>query len=158
MSVQQSGRVTPGHAAIFAADGVIRDGGALPIAQRVLATFPNADFNDTGDQPLILPQAITAFQLTGIVVTNPTLSLSASVGGFYPQAFKEGTPIVAATQIYSSLTIAEKLLQVTLASYGSTTRFTRANLLDWAIYFALTTPQGAAANADIYLIGIDLSL
>lgn len=158
MGVQQSGNVTPGHAAIWAASGVLRDGGALPIAQRVLAAFPSADFNDTGDQPLILPAAITAFQLTGIIITNASLSLTTAVGGFYPEAFKEGTPIVADTQGYSSLTTAQKLLQATLASFGSTTRFSRTNLPDWAIYFALTTPQGAAATADIYLIGIDLTL
>lgn len=158
MGVQQSGRVTPGHAVIWTTDNVIRDGGVLPSAQRVLASFPNADFNDTGDQPIILPPAINAFQLTGIIITNTTLSLSAAVGGFYPEADKEGTPLVADTQVYSTLTTAEKLMQATLASFGSGTRFSRSNLPDWAIYFALTTPQGAAANADIYLIGIDLTL
>lgn len=158
MSVEQSGNVTPGHAATWVTDGVLKDGGAPPAAQRVLAFYQGADFNDTGDQAIPIPAAITAFQLTGIVITNASLSLTTAVGGFYPQASKSGTPIVAATQAYSTLTTGQKLLNATLASFGSTTRFSAVNLPDAAIYFALTTPQGVAATADIYLIGIDLTL
>ena len=157
MAVLQSGSVTPGHAAIWATDGVIRDGGALPAAQKVLASFLNADFNDTGDQPLILPAALTAFQLTGIIVTAATLSLTTAVGGFYPEAAQAGTPLVADTQVYSSLTTSAKLLSCTLAGAVATTLYTRANLPDWSVYFSLTTPQGAAANANIFLLGMDLS-
>lgn len=157
-AVQQSGSVTPGHFVTWVTEGVIRDGGAVPGAQRVLAAFAGANFNDTGDQPLILPPIMTAFQLTGILITNASISLTTAVGGFYPQAFKAGTAIVAAGQVYSALTSANALLSATLAAGVSTTRYSIANLPDWRIYFSLTTPQGAEATADLYLIGIDLTL
>lgn len=159
--VQQSGNVTPGHAASWVTAGVIADAGALPAAQKVLATLKGANFNTTADQILTLPAAIGAFSITGIIITNASISLTTAVGGFYPAASKAGTPIVAASQVYSALTAAAKLLNATLASFGSTTRFSVANLTNGGVglqvYFALTTAQGAAATADIYLIGIDLT-
>lgn len=158
MAIQQSGNVSPGHTAVWATDGVLMDGGALPGSQRVITSFINANFNDIGDQPLIIPAAITAFMLTGIIVTNASRSLTAAVGGFYPAASKAGTQLVADTQVYSSLTAATKLLSCTLAAAVATTRYSVANLTDWAIYFALTTAQGVdPTTADVYVLGIDLS-
>lgn len=160
-NVQQSGNITPGHLATWVVPGAIGDGGPVPAAQRVLATLRGANFNTTNDQPIPIPQRVTAFQLTGIVVTNASISLTTAVGGFYPQANKGGTPIVAASQVYSALTTANGLLSLTLASFGQNTRFSSANLgsigglLD--VWFSLTTAQGALASADIYLVGIDLS-
>lgn len=158
VAVQQSGSVTPGHFATWVTEGVIKDGGAVPGAQRVLASFPSANFNDTSDQPLILPPTITAFQLTGILIANASISLTTAVGGFYPQASKGGTAIVAAGQVYSSLTTSSKLLSATLVAGVLTTRYSIAELPDWRIYFSLTTAQGAEATADLYLLGIDLTL
>lgn len=155
--VQQSGNVTPGHLVTWVTDSIIKDGGALGRAQRVLASLGSADFNDTNDQPLVLPSTMTAFMLTGIIVTNSAVSLTTAAGGFYPQASKAGTALVAASQVYSSLTGSTKLLSCTLAAGVSTTRYSRTNIPDWAIYLSLTTPQGIAATADVYAIGIDLS-
>lgn len=152
--VLQSGNVTPGHLARWAADGAIGDAG---VTQKVLAAFFNADFNTTSDQPLILPNYITAFQLTGILVTNSAISLTTAAGGFYPQPLKAGTPLVDAGQVYSSLTSAAKLLTCTLDASVATTRYSIGNLPNWAIYFSLTTAQGVNANADIYVLGTDLS-
>jgi hypothetical protein len=162
LSVQQSGLITAGHIAQWAANGVIQDGGAAPAAQRVLAAMSGANFNSTADQPIAIPQRITAFQLTSIIITHASISLTTAVGGFYPAASKGGTPIVAASQAYSALTTSDKLMTATLASFGSTTRFSSSNLGSIGgflqIWLALTTPQGAVASADVYLVGIDLSL
>lgn len=158
MPVLQSGNVTPGHLAIWGSTGVIMDGGAVPAAERVIASLAGANMDDTGDQPLVLPARMTAFMLTRILVTNSAVSLTGAVGGFYPQASKGGTPLVAASQVYSSLTAATKLLSCTLAAAVATTRYSRDNLTDWEIYFSLTTAQGITATADIYIVGIDLSL
>lgn len=155
--VQQSGSITPGHSAVWVTDGVIKDGGPISTQQRVLASLASANFNSTGDQSLILPSSITAFQLTGILITNATLSLTTAAGGFYPLVGQAGTAIVASGQVYSSLTSASKLLSATLVAAVATTRYSIANLPDWKIYLSLTTPQGAAAAADIYILGIDLS-
>ena len=154
--VLQSGNVTPGHGAKWVTDGVIADAGANPYSQRVLATLLNANFNDTGDQPILLPTTLQAFQLTGILVTNASLSLTTAAGGFYPAASKGGTPLVANTQVYSALTTSLLLMNPTLTSYAQTNRFSRTQLADWAIYFALTIAQGADCTADIYLLGNEL--
>jgi hypothetical protein len=50
---------------------------------------------------------------------------------------------------------------MTLSSFGQNTRFSSANLNNIAgflnIWFSLTTPQGAPATADVYLVGLDLT-
>lgn len=156
MAVLQSGNITPGHGAAWVSNGVIGDAGANPYSQRVLASFLNADFNSTGDQPIVLPSTLQAFQLTGILITNATVSLSVAVGGFYPEASQGGTPIVAASQVYTTLTASTLLMNATLSAYAQAQRFSRTQLVDWSVYFSLTTPQGSVAYADIYLLGIEL--
>lgn len=158
--VQQSGNVTPGHIAIFGAPGVIVDGGALPASTYVLASLRGANFNTTIDQPIIIPQRIAAFQITGLIICNASGQLSPAVGGFYPQAQKVGSPIVSAAQTYSPVTPAD-LMQATLTSFANTTRFSASNLGTIggmiAVWFSLTTPNGSAVVADCYLVGTDLS-
>lgn len=160
-SVRQSGDITPGHVVIWITDGVIGDGGPLLSATNVLATLLSADANSTADQAIQLPNTITAFSITGIVITNASLSLTTAVGGFYPTTSKGGTAIVANTQVYSSLTTAAKLLNATLAAGGNTTRYTSGNVDNISgyltIYLSLTTPQGVAGTFDIYLLGSDLT-
>ncbi|MDE2100318.1 MAG: hypothetical protein KGL39_23910 [Patescibacteria group bacterium] len=157
VGILQSGTITPGHLASWQTDGVLGDAGPNPYSDRVIASLLGADFNSTGDQPIVLPSDLLAFQLTGILIANASESLNTAVGGFYPQALKAGTAIVANSQTYTTLTTALLLMNATLSSYGSTNRFTRTQLPDWSIYFALTTAQGTACTADIYLLGIQLS-
>jgi hypothetical protein len=165
-SVQQSGSVTPGHYATWTTAGVIQDGGSLLAAQKVLAAMFSANFNDTFDQPLILPPAITVFQLTGIIVTNASISLTTAQGGFYSAANKGGSAIVSSAQAYSALTGPDLLMQPTLTSFAQTARLSANNLpllqnangqYGLTVYLSLTTGQGFPATADVYLIGIDLT-
>lgn len=158
MSVEQSGNITPGDVAIFLSDDVVGSGGTLPgTSEMVLARLLSANMNSTADQQINLPIAFTKVALTRILICNASLSLTTAAGGFYPTTSKGGTPIVAAAQVYSSLTAANKLLAATLASFGSTTAFGTSDLTAWSIYFALTTGQGVAATADIYICGIPLA-
>lgn len=160
--VEQSGRITPGHMAKWVTDGVIGDAGIPANGTPYLAALLSADFNSILDQGIQIPNTITAFQLTGIIITNASLSLTIAAGGFYPTTAKGGTAIVAAGQVYSSLTAATKLLLATLAGAAAATRFSSANLdvIDGflTMYLSLSTPQGVAATADIYLLGTDLSI
>ena len=155
--VLQSGNVTPGHGAQWITDGVIGDAGPNPYSQRVLASLLDANFNTTADQPILLPTTLQGFQLTGIIVGNASVNMTAAAGGFYPQKAKAGSAIVAAGQVYSALTVSTLLLNATLTAYANAQLFSRVQLLDWAIYLALTTPQGVAATANVYLLGIELS-
>ena len=162
MTVQQSGSITPGHVAIWATNGVISDGGPLVSSTNRLAALLSADFNSTADQAIQIPNTITAFQITGILITNASLSLTTATGGFYPTTAKGGTAIVANTQVYSSLTTPAKLLSATLAAGVSTTRYSSANLDNingyLTLYLSLTAAQGVLATADLYLLGIDLTV
>ncbi len=162
MTVQQSGSPTPGHLAKWVTDNVIGDAGTPANGTPYLAKLLSADFNSILDQGIQFPNTITAFQLTGIVITNASLSLTTAVGGFYPTTAKGGTAIVASTQVYSSLTAATKLLLATLAANQAATRFSSANLAAvdgyLTMYLSLTTAQGVAATCDIYVLGTDLSV
>lgn len=159
-STVQSGNVTPSHLAIWLGDGVLGDGGPGN-GQYILASLRGANFNTTNDQPIVIPQRIIAFRLQTIIVTNATVSLTTAVGGFYPAASKGGTPIIAASQVYSGLTTQDSLIQPTLAAFGSGTRFSARTLGQIvglsAIWLSLTTGQGVAATADVYLAGQDLT-
>ena len=118
--------------------------------QRVIGTLRGANFNAVTDQAI--PMAVAVYQITGIVVTNCSASLTLAVGGFYPTTAKGGTPIVAATQVYSALTSASVLLNATVAATPLITRFTVT-----PVYLSLTTAQGSAATCDVYVIGVDLT-
>lgn len=163
----QSGQVTPGHSAVWITNGIVQDGGPITASQKVLAAIFSANFNSTGDQPILLPFGISVFQLTNIIVTNASTSLTTAQGGFYTAASKGGSTIVASTQAYSALTSPDLLLPLTLTAFANTARFSSNNLplilgpnsqnvLE--IFFSLTTAQGVMpCTADIYVLGIDLS-
>jgi hypothetical protein len=157
MSVEQSGNVTRNHLAKFVTSGVIADAGPQVAGQRVLATLFNADFNSTNDQPLVVQSAVQVFQLTGLIITNATRSLTAAIGGFYSAASKGGSAIVSAGQVYTVLTGPNLLMQATLTTFANSARFSAALLTANQIFFSLSTPQGVVANADIYAIGVDLT-
>jgi|ERR1700688_1660353 len=120
--------------------------------QGVISSLRGANFNVTTDQAIAIPAQVSAFSITQIVVTNCSVSMTLAVGGFYPTTAKGGTPIVAATQIYSALTASTLLLGTTIAATPLVTRYTLSN-----IYLSLTTAQGAAATCDVYVIGVDLT-
>ncbi len=164
--IQQSGNITPGHLVTWTTQNVVQDGGAILASQKVLASLRSADFNTTADQPLVLPSAVTALIVSQIIVTNASTSLTTVQGGFYPGALKLAPPIVDPSQTYDVLTGATLYMNPFLSTYGQTTRFSGTNLplvlssnnqYALAFYLSLTTPQGAPATADCYIVGIDLS-
>jgi len=115
----------------------------------VLGSLRSANFNITTDQAIPINSRITAFQITKITVTNCSGTLTLAVGGFYPTTSKGGTPIVAASQAYSSLSALTIVLNPTIASNP---RMTLAN-----VYLALSTGAGSAATCDVYVVGDDLT-
>jgi len=104
-----------------------------------------ANFNVTTDQLIPINNNVR-FQITAIRVLNTTVNaMSTAVGGLYTAASKGGTAVVANTQVYTGLTNAATALSLTLA----------VPALVWPagtpLYFSLSTPQGVAAAADIYI-------
>ena len=129
----------------------------FPSDLRVIAKLLGANMNVTTDQALALQisnadNLVTTyagnFILDKIVVTNASISLTTAVGGVYTAASKGGTAVVAAGQVYTALTASTKFVALTLANSALTNVLNLSNL-----YFSLTTAQGAAATADIYVYG-----
>lgn len=112
-----------------------------------------ANFNSTADQAIVIASPTANYQLNAITVNNPSIALTTAVGGIYSGAGKTGTQIVAATQAYSGLTTNSPNtsgngvdLSLATGSYNATAW----NLA--TMYFSLSTPQGAAAIADIRVV------
>ena len=129
----------------------------FPSDLRVIAKLLGANMNVITDQALALQisdadnQLVTLagnFILDKIVVTNASISLTTAVGGVYTAVTKGGTAVVAAGQVYTALTASTKFVALTLANSALTDVLNLSNL-----YFSLTTAQGAAATADIYVYG-----
>ncbi len=114
----------------------------------LLGKIAGANMNSAADQTITinLPTGVTKYTVEKIDVTNCTVSLTLAAGGFYTAASKGGTAIVAAAQVYTALGgTATTLMNPTLAV--TTSSFT-GNM-----FFSLTTAQGGAATADIYVWG-----
>lgn len=124
------------------------------LAYKVLGKLIGANMNVTTDQAIELTAACV---VTDIIVTNASVSLTTAAGGIYSAISKGGTAIIAAAQAYSALTAAT--IAIKLSSTPSWMRIaTGSNATPLSIWLSLTTGQGTAATADVYVLGIDLSL
>lgn len=115
-------------------------------ASALLGTLKSTNFNSTADQAI--PMLYAKYIVRKITVTNASTNLTLAAGGIYTATSKGGTALVAATQVYTTLSSATKYLDLTLGALLTTDTQALANL-----YFSLTTAQGATATADIYIIG-----
>lgn len=115
----------------------------------LLGRIIGANMNVSTDQPFVLTNwaALNSFRITKITAKNASTSLTTAAGGVYTAASKGGTAIVAAGQVYTSLSAATIALDLTLAA--GTTVYAKGG----APILSLTTPQGAAVTADLYLFG-----
>lgn len=112
----------------------------------LLGLLKGANFNVTTDNAVPIGVAASGkYLIDQILVTNASVSLTTAAGGVYTAASKGGTAVVAAGQVYSALTAAAKILALTLAVTDTRTEAT--------LFLNLTTAQGAAATADIYVFG-----
>lgn len=121
---------------------------------RLVGRLIGANMNVTTDQLIPITLQAENFKLVEILVTNASISLTTAVGGIYTAASKGGTALVANSQVYSALTAAGKFKDLTLANSALTDLVASATQTD--LYFSLTTAQGAAATADIYVYGVTL--
>lgn len=125
--------------------------GAAPLGTQPIASIIGANMNATTDQAFVFSVANgVKFKIRAISAVNPSTSLTTAVGGIYPTTAKGGTPIVAATQVYSAATGVNTVEALTLAAIAATALYTAGAT---AIYLALTTAQGAPATADVYMYG-----
>ena len=127
-------------------------GGCQPIgvgSPTLIGRLLGANMNSTADQAIPMFNGSLPYRVTKISVKNASVSLTTAAGGIYPAAAKGGTPIVAATQVYSALTGSTLALDLTIAATPGITEYAAATPL----FLSLTTAQGAAATADIFVFG-----
>ena len=132
---------------LFAAGCVMA--GAISTNDILLGTLIGANMNSTADQaiPLVYLPSGVSWQARRITVRNASVSLTTAAGGIYTAASKGGTALVAAAQAYAALTAPAKCLDLTFA-----TNITNPATLT-QLYLSLTTAQGVAATADVYVYG-----
>lgn len=118
----------------------------------LLGSLIAADFNSTADQAITIASGVTKYIIRRIVVTNASISLTTAAGGVYGNAAKSAPIIVAAAQVYTALTAAAKFIDLTLEAVVGTDILTQAT-----IYLSLTTGQGVAATANVYVFGEDVA-
>ncbi len=116
------------------------------VNSKLLGKLIGANMNVTTDQ--LIKIYSKEYIPRKIVVKNVSANLTLAAGGIYTSDAKGGSAIVAFTQVYSVLTGATKFLDLTLASIALTDILTNPFL-----YFSLTTGQGSASTADIYVFG-----
>lgn len=128
-------------------------GNALPnqFGGILLGKLIGANMNSTADQQITMLDNPSKFILRRIVVTNASVSLTTAAGGVYTAASKGGTAVVAAAQAYSSLTTSALFLDLTLSTTSSASTTVKSSIPN--LYLSLTTGQGAAATADVYVYG-----
>lgn len=118
------------------------------------ANFNSGGAGATGDQLMTPVFSYTKykFRIRRITVDNASISLTTAAGGVYTAAGKTGSIIVAAGQVYSSLTTALLALDLTM---------NLPNLVNPAgtpLYFSLSTAQGATATGDVRAYGDVLTI
>ena len=121
-----------------------------PYGSILAGVLKGANFNSTADQAISIISPTQKYRITDIMVVNASVSLASAVGGFYTAASKGGTQIVPSSQAYSGLTGAA------INALGSSLNVANTNMVQAVfnlntIYLSLTTPQGAAATADVYV-------
>lgn len=122
-----------------------------PVGEVLLGTMKAANFNSTADQVITLStaglgSATSKVYINRIVVDANTIPLTTAAGGIYTQPAKAGVAIVASGQVYSGLSGTNQAIELTIAA--------KPTMVPPAlVYLALTTAQGAAATADVYVFG-----
>lgn len=151
LSTTAYGRALLEVANLAAINAILNAGGGIGAQARVLWYKTGADMNTTDDQAFTKNGTFTNFILFTCRCVNPSTSLTTAVGGVYSAASKGGEALVSAAQAYAGATTATTGQGMTLAAPGNGLRS------DAALYLSLTVAQGAAATADIYVLGVPLS-
>lgn len=116
-------------------------------ALRLLSVMKGVNLNALGDTPLPILSA-TNYSVANVVMANASISLTTAAAGLFTAPGAGGTAIVANAAL-SALNANNVVSQRTVAS--------TTNRTEQALYLNVATAQGAAATADIYVYGYDLS-
>lgn len=121
----------------------------LPLASvGIIAKLAAANLNIATDQPIAMPAG--KYMLLGVYATNCTGNVTTAAGGIYTAAAKGGNQVIYNGQSYAALTGASNII-LPLAFAAGALELSYNNPI---LYFSLTTPQGAAMTADLYVMGV----
>jgi len=132
----------------FAQQPMVRGNGGSGWVQ--LGKLASANFNSVADQTITItiPGGASKYQVMGVLITNASTSLTTAQGTIYSAASKGGTVLYGSSVTpYTTLTGATVTLQPAI---------TIATSLTGNVFLSLTTAQGTAATADVYVFGIPL--
>jgi len=119
-------------------------------AARTLFKLAAANMNSTGDQSFVKQGTFTSYLIVAMRCVQATNSSASAVGGIYTGASKSGDIFVAASQAYAGVTATGTGQGLAFTAVSSGIR-TETPIL------SLSTPQGSAATADFYIVGVPLS-
>jgi len=124
----------------------IQNGAVTVTGPVLLGKRLGTNFNSTADQAIAIGSS--KYIIRRVIVNNASVSLTTAVGGLYTAVSKGGTVVVPAAQGYTFLTSATQTMDAVLNNTVTDTTLTALTL-----YISLTTAQGAAAIADVYVMG-----
>lgn len=120
-------------------------------SQQLLFVKRGADMTLTTDQAFIKQFIGTTYQITAVSAVRKTGTFSvACAGGIYDSAAKAGNALIAAVQVWSTLTGANTIQTATLAAIATTIVSTATPIL------SLTTGNTGALTADVFIWGVIL--
>ena len=118
-------------------------------AKRILAYAASVDLNTVGDTIAKILNTNSKISVQSIIVANASISLTTAQIAVYTGAGATGTAIKTAYAVSGNTTSAKVVI----------TAATSTDFIDISqLYIRCTTAQGAAATADIYIEGYDLSI
>ncbi len=127
---------------------------AYPLYGAILLFYiKGADLQSTSDQLFTKVFPTTKYVISDIRAVGASGGVTvACAGGIYNEASKGGDELVAATQDWTGLTEADKIIQPSLESVVGTDVQTETPIL------SLTTGSTAAATANIYIYGYSMDV
>ncbi len=106
------------------------------------------DLNTTVDQALNKMLDFGAYVIDRIVVAKPSKVITTAKGGFYTQTSKSGVPVINSTQSYAGLSGTTAVINPAVSLDGT------GIITDPTLYVSLTTPEGSAATAEVFVMGV----
>jgi hypothetical protein len=118
--------------------------------QQLLFVGRGLDLQITTDQALAKQFSGSSYVITKVLAIRKSGAVTvACAGGLYTAASKGGSALIAATQVWTALTGAGKIVDATLAALLGTDVQSAS-----PIYLSLTTGSTGAATADMFVYGV----
>jgi hypothetical protein len=122
---------------------------ALPptVVTTLCGVLKGANFNTTADQAITITPPSATYTVSLVRFAAPSVSMTTAAGGMYTGTGKTGLAFVPAATAYTGLTTSA----LNTAGYTTTVTPLLFGSQNTTVYLSLTTAQGVAATADVYV-------